>query len=625
MYLLINDGLAILYCVNWSGNRVLIFLVFITVRPVSVVIIPPDAPLSAGNEHQIRCQSYGSRPPPTLAWFKDSKQLRQTKEFISDDRNVTGSYLTFIPTEVDNGKFLTCQATNPGIYGSTIEDRWRMDVHFPPTAVLQLGSSLKVEKLKEGDDVYFDCNIRANPRAYKVDWKFQGRYLTHNVSAGIITSNQTLVLQKIKKSSMGAYSCIAHNTEGDGESNEVSLKIKYAPYCKPGQKNVYGIAKHESASIFCEVHANPESVHFKWAFNNTNEHLDVARAKFVSAGLKSTLIYTPRTEHDYGTLYCWGTNDIGDQREPCSISIIAAGPPDPVTNCSIQNETENAMYIECDEGFDGGHEQKFIIEVFETSSHQLKFNITNSVPEFQVQGLEAGKGFLISVYAVNGRGRSSAMTLMANTLRVAERRTGMPTMFTITPVLGVLIGIVAALVLVAVAIVVVMRLRNTEDHKKKKKHDGDTELADKVTTPLKKEMDEMESVEEKNPDIVPCEDDHLYDDVEEKSFTKINNIANERIYENVPNFNSGHRDYENLKNVKNQSNRPRQSEDIMYAELQLPNNQRPSPSRRPGTVEPTVYAQIDHTKKAPSNMEYDEDHNHTSDTPLMGNHRESTV
>lgn len=44
-----------------------------------------------------------------------------------------------------------------------------------PVVSLKMGSNLNPEDIKEGDDVYFECNIRANPKAYKLSWY-------HNVS-----------------------------------------------------------------------------------------------------------------------------------------------------------------------------------------------------------------------------------------------------------------------------------------------------------------------------------------------------------------------------------------------------------------------------------------------------------
>lgn len=43
---------------------------------------------------------------------------------------------------------------------------------------------------------------------------FQGVHLTHNASARIIRSNQSLVLQKVTRNSSGNYACSALNSEG---------------------------------------------------------------------------------------------------------------------------------------------------------------------------------------------------------------------------------------------------------------------------------------------------------------------------------------------------------------------------------------------------------------------------
>lgn len=45
----------------------------------------------------------------------------------------------------------------------------------PPIVVLTLGSKLQAGDIKEGDDVYFECKIEANPQWRKLTW-------LHNVS-----------------------------------------------------------------------------------------------------------------------------------------------------------------------------------------------------------------------------------------------------------------------------------------------------------------------------------------------------------------------------------------------------------------------------------------------------------
>lgn len=55
---------------------------------------------------------------------------------------------------------------------------------------------------------------------------FQDKKLLHNISAGVITTNQSLVLQRVNRHSAGRYRCVAINREGDTESEIFPLDVK---------------------------------------------------------------------------------------------------------------------------------------------------------------------------------------------------------------------------------------------------------------------------------------------------------------------------------------------------------------------------------------------------------------
>ncbi|XP_060536431.1 synaptogenesis protein syg-2-like [Cylas formicarius] len=580
----------------------------INLRPLWVKLVGENRPLSAENTYELTCEVVGSRPKPTITWWKGSTQMKNTRETTSPDGNVTTSILTFVPTVDDGGKYLSCRGQQPQIPDSGMEDGWKLDIHHVPLVSLELGRPLNGSTIKEGVDVYFECNIKSNPWVYKVSWRHNGKQLYNNVQAGTVVTNQSLVLQSITTARSGHYTCVGHNQEGDGESNPVQLDVKFIPTCRPGQMKVYGVARHETVKIACEVEANPTDTEFTWKFNNSGDTFDIPTTQIHSENGRSIVNYKPITESDYGTILCWAKNEIGMQKEACVYYITPADNPDPLSNCTILNQTVESLYVECLEGFDGGLQQEFIMEVYDTQWRKLVSNVTSRSPIFTVTGLESGVGFDIGLYAANKKGRSGVTHLAAFTLKSAEKHTAStPVLLQITPLLGAVIGVVAALILVAIIIVIVIRLKGGGDRDDKDYDDGGLSSSgrrcvagnnsDKASTePLNKTLnDSVDSLEEKNPDIIPQNNaDEEYQD-EERAFERLNNTPSLRIYSRMqsPNLNS---------QAKNGSYGKMANAEITYAELSLnpqqmqPHviyNQQSIPMNVIRRQEPTVYAQID--------------------------------
>ena len=85
------------------------------------------------------------------------------------------------------------------------------------------------------------------PKSHKSTW--QEKPLHHDLSQGVIISNMSLVLQVdicnniyndiyniyniyntmlqgVDKTQSGIYTCVAHNSEGDGVSNPITLNVR---------------------------------------------------------------------------------------------------------------------------------------------------------------------------------------------------------------------------------------------------------------------------------------------------------------------------------------------------------------------------------------------------------------
>ncbi|XP_054746887.1 uncharacterized protein LOC129252242 [Anastrepha obliqua] len=388
------------------NNKVVILDV--NLKPVAVHIMTKDRPISADRTYDIECKSSGSKPPAVITWWRNNKQLKKFTKNFNEPDNQSLSILTFTPTREDDGKYLTCRAENQFIEGSTIEDKWRMVVYYQPTAHLKMGSSLNPDDIKEGDDVYFECVIQSNPKPYKMSWFHNGKELHSNVSAGIILSDQSLVLQSVSRASAGDYTCLAVNSEGKGASNPVSLRIRFAPICATDHEELLGALKHETLMLKCEVDSSPPAEAFTWTFNSSGEQTELpARLHSTETGM-SRLNYTPATDLDYGTISCWGRNSIGMQKTPCVFQIVAAGRPFPLQNCTVSNQSADSIQVDCVEGFDGGLPQGFILELVELNNLRLARNLSLPHPpvSFFIENLDPTATYRMIIFAMNAKGRS---------------------------------------------------------------------------------------------------------------------------------------------------------------------------------------------------------------------------
>nr|XP_045614701.1 nephrin-like [Procambarus clarkii] len=293
-----------------------------------------------------------------------------------------------------------------------MEDVWGLVVHYVPRAVCAFGANLDSGNIKEGDDVYFECSIQANPAVSRVSWRHHERALVHNVSEGVIVSNQSLVLQRVTRTQAGRYACLAHNAVGAGLSNTLTLDVKYAPVCSPGQVTSYAVERYEDAEVTCSVEANPIQESFQWTFNNTADTIDVPHGRFSTLASHSVITYTPMTAFDYGTLLCWATNEIGDQKEPCVFHIVPAGKPEPPGNCTLGARTRTSVRVQCVAGSSGGLPQHFLLQArSQAPQHHHQLNFTSTSPEFYVEGLQVEGKYQLLMRAVNDKGSSSATQL----------------------------------------------------------------------------------------------------------------------------------------------------------------------------------------------------------------------
>lgn len=459
----------------------------ITLPPLDVQILGSGVAVSAGTMLRLVCRSVGSHPPAELSWWRGHSHLTSVLHAMEDAGNVTTATLT-IEVDMDfDGVTLACIAVNPAMPHARLTDSVKLEVHYTPVVHLELGKPIDPSAITEGSDVYFECSIKSNPPVIRVQWYHNGALVEHDVAGGVVVSGLSLVLQRLRRKHSGTYTCAAINYEGRNTSNPVHITVRHAPVCAGvARQRTQGAARGSLAVVTCHVEAVPaHNLTWAWAWLQEDGSEERVPARNIRTDrLTSAMTVTPHSLQDYGELLCRASNDVGQQREPCVVSLVPAGTPDPPLNCSTTptsradgDQGRTSLAVTCLEGFDGGLPQVFLLEAWQNGV--LLANVSSDFPEWVVAGLEGGKGATLRVSAQNARGRSETLRLEVHTPRAQQHAAldSESSFLGVTPLLGALVGVAGVLLLLLIVSIVIAR------HARRKASKPPVHTHDLVMTP----------------------------------------------------------------------------------------------------------------------------------------------
>jgi len=200
--------------------------------PIRAKIVREWSYFSMGKVYNVSCQVLGSRPPAATSIWIGQHQLNTIKYEVSPDGNVSTTTAELTPTDQDNGKFLSCRAENPLIPDVSVEDQWKIIVHFVPRSTIKFEESQFLGYspiIREGDNVQIKCQVSANPLPHTIEW-LHGEELLEVVEGGnIVMTEDLLILSEVKREDSGQYSCLATNQVGRGPSNQLTLDVMWRP------------------------------------------------------------------------------------------------------------------------------------------------------------------------------------------------------------------------------------------------------------------------------------------------------------------------------------------------------------------------------------------------------------
>ncbi|XP_063884916.1 nascent polypeptide-associated complex subunit alpha, muscle-specific form-like [Scylla paramamosain] len=325
----------------------------------------------------------------------------------------------------DDGSLLECLGSSPTLPHLTASDSARLTVHYVPQASISIeGGEGSEAGLEAGDSASLTCSARANPPAYNFTFLLNGRPLHR---ANVVESGQSLTLLEVTHKDAGLYTCVASNSEGDGQSNAVPLHIDFPPVCAwEGVKEVLAVVG-EKVRMECKVLASPPDVTFTWEKVTFTANMTQLRSPLQhdDSGLTSTGWATAEgnLSSTQGAMRaeCQPRNDLGKADHPCVFAIRIVGDPSPLTGCYHHDVTADSASVTCEDVTSPGYlANTYHIQVREGGLVAATFN--NSVPRFNLTSLAPGRDYTLVLHAshAKGRGPDTFLTLRTHTPKAEQ-------------------------------------------------------------------------------------------------------------------------------------------------------------------------------------------------------------
>uniref|UniRef100_A0A8C2JHP7 Cell adhesion molecule 4 n=1 Tax=Cyprinus carpio TaxID=7962 RepID=A0A8C2JHP7_CYPCA len=220
------------------------------------VVVPPEVPTVEvkteaveGGEVELTCLSPRSKPPATLRWVRDRREIAGVISQQENGKTVSVSNTIRIPVErKDNGAALSCEASHPALVGQKRVRHYSLDVHFAPTVKIIPPQGI----LREGDSLSLTCSVTGNPLPRDIQWSRVNDTLPERAEK----TGNILQMSRLSQSHNGTYLCQAHNNYGRAADHYTLLVYVSVP-----PKSHPAIAHpNRTSSTFTKEYQDPGAV-----------------------------------------------------------------------------------------------------------------------------------------------------------------------------------------------------------------------------------------------------------------------------------------------------------------------------------------------------------------------------
>ncbi|XP_058116083.1 hemicentin-1 [Anopheles ziemanni] len=274
-------------------------------------------PYSEGDNIKLRCDVYGGRPTPNVAWYRDGVPLAADTKYMPLGKHLR-SEITLGPlTRQDLHTKLVCRASNHA-RANPVEQSVQIDMNFAPLNIRLIGSH---QPLSAGRRYDLLCQSAGSRPAASITWFLDGTRLDKSKETTSADGNQTTSTLSIvlNRTDAGKYlSCKAYNSyvQSDALEDGWQLDIQYVPdaFVKLGSSlDPNSIREGTDVYFDCIVKAHPAVYKVEWKHNNKSLSRTISQGVIVS---KHSLVLQGVSRTTAGNFSCVGFNAEGEGSSP---------------------------------------------------------------------------------------------------------------------------------------------------------------------------------------------------------------------------------------------------------------------------------------------------------------------
>ncbi|XP_053543548.1 sialoadhesin isoform X1 [Ictalurus punctatus] len=288
-YLILNSVLIL----NELDYNPSILLIYIVDNPCKVHIKPANLnkSLKEGDRVSLQCATSAACEFHPLWQSSGSSEILKSEQ--SKDEVEKRSELHLTVNWTDDGRTLTCRPSRSN--DNCLERRVTLRVEYAPkeTKVIESSSSKDV---KEGEQVTISCSSKARPNANFTWIKHQSSFSRHG---------QNLTLYNMKPEDEGKFYCLANNEHGSEKSNDIKIKVIYAPKGVDIDPKLAELKEGDRLTLTCLV-------------QNSNPEVDMQSYRWYKDGQEinqqtmNTFTVPSVRQRDKGVYQCQARNSVGE-------------------------------------------------------------------------------------------------------------------------------------------------------------------------------------------------------------------------------------------------------------------------------------------------------------------------